>query len=246
MKSRIATRAGIWILASVVGVPLAALAQVTVSDTTFANADWTLNVFPGGNGGSVTATQVTAGSNFLRSISDTVNGTPSIILGTHIYTPFTYTPSASGPIVSLNYSENAICLSGCFGQGQSTGPAVRQGGVLYVYNGFLITDPTTTFHPLSLGGLTATDFARVAVTATTLFDNTQHPDFSGAGGPIQFGFFRANGSGPSVGYTLVGGIDDWQVTVNATITAVPTLNPLAMGGLVVLLAVAGILFLRRS
>lgn len=102
-----------------------ALGQVTVSDATFANADWTLNVFPGGNGGSVTATQVTVGSNFLRSISDTVNGTPSIILGTHIYTPFTYTPSTSGPIVTLNYSENAICLSVV--SGRDSPPAPRCG-----------------------------------------------------------------------------------------------------------------------
>jgi hypothetical protein len=248
MKSSMATRAGVLILASLTGVPLVALAQANVSDTTFANADWTLTIFPGGNGGTVTASQSTVGPNFIRSVSDTVNSFQSIILGTHIYGPFTYNPGTSGAIASLSYSENAICLSGCFGNGQSTGPAILQGGNLYVYTGvFFITGPSTSFHPLSLSGLTAADFARVLVTGTTYFDNTQHPDFSGAGGPIQVGFFRANGALVSGGYTLVAGIDDWQVTINPVgITAgVPTLSPFAMGGLALLLAVAGILFLRR-
>jgi hypothetical protein len=250
MKSSMTTRAGICILASVLVVPLAALSQTTFSDATFANADWTLTVFPGGNGGSVIATQATVGSNFIRSVSDTVNNFQSIILGTHIYGPFTYNPGTSGAIASLSYSENAICLSGCFGNGQSTGPAIVQGGVHYVYTGFLITGPSTTFHPLTLSGLTAADFARVLVTGTTYFDNTQHPNFSSAGAPIQVGFFRANGALVSSGYTLEAGIDDWQVTISpaaaTTAAVVPTLNPFAMGVLALLLAVAGILFLRRS
>ncbi len=240
------SKAGIWILASAIGLPVVALAQATVADTTFADANWTLTIFPAGNGGSVTANQATIGSNFIRSVSDTVNGTPSTILGTHIYTAFTYNPATSGPITTLGYSESAICLAGCFGQGQSTGPAVLQGGNLYIYTGVLITGPSTSFHTVSASGLTSADFARVAVTTTTLFDNTQHPDFSGAGAPIQFGFYRANGSGPSPGYTLVAGIDDWQLAINAAPVTVPTLNPYAMGGLVLLLAVAGVLFLRRS
>lgn len=248
MKSLMTARAGILILASVSGVPLVALAQTTVSDATFANADWTLNVFPGGNGGSVIASQATIGPNFIRSVSDTVNNFQSIIVGTHIYGPFTYNPGTSGAIVSLSYSENAICLSGCFGNGQSSGPVIVQGGFHYVYTGFLITGPSTSFHPLTLSGLTAADFARVLVTGSTYFDNTQHPDFSTAGGPIQVGFFRANGALVSSGYTLVGGIDDWQVTITAaaaTAAAVPTLSPFAMAGLALLLAVAGILFLRH-
>lgn len=248
MKSTIAARTGILILALVAAVPLGALAQVSVTDGTFTNADWTLTVFPGGNGGTVTASQATIGPNFIRSVSDTVNGTPSLILGTHIYTPFTYNPGVSGPITALSYSESAICLAGCFGQGQSTGPAILQGGNLYVYTGFLITGSSLSFHPLSLSGLTSADFAKVLVTGTTYFDNTQNPNFSSAGAPIQFGFFRANSSGPSSGYTLVAGIDDWQVTFSAGSTAagVPTLSPFSMGGLALLLALAGILFLRRA
>ncbi len=239
------TRAGIWILASVVGLPVAALAQASVSDTTFADANWSLTVFQGGGGGVVTAGQTTVGSDFIRSVSDALNNN-SILSSASIYTPFTYNPGASGQITSLSYSENAICLNGCFGQGQSTGPALSQGGVLYAYNGSLITGPSTSFHNLSLSGLTSADFARLINSAspTVFLDNTQHPDFSGSGAPIQFGFLRANSAtGP---YTLVAGINDWAITINAAPSTVPTLNPFAMGGLVMLLAVAGVLFLRRS
>ncbi|MEO8431178.1 MAG: hypothetical protein ABI592_06675 [Acidobacteriota bacterium] len=232
-------------MASFLALPLGALA-VTVSDTTFADANWTLTVFPAGTGGAVVAGQSTVGLDFIRSVSDTVNLGPSLILGTHIYTPFTYNPASSGPITTISYSENAICLSGCFGQGQSTGIALLQGGNLYVSTVFLITGPSTSFHPVAASGLTAADFARVAVTATSFFDNTLHPDFSASGAPIQFGFYRANSAGAGVNYTLVAGIDDFSLAINPAPTTVPTLNPFAMGGLVLLLAVAGVLFLRRS
>jgi hypothetical protein len=250
MSSSNVIRMAISILGIYLGSVGTALAQsASISDSTFADANWTLSVFPAGNGGSVTANQTTIGGNPLRSVSDTVNTTLSTILGVHIYTPFTYQPAVSGAIASLNYSESAICLAGCFGQGQSTGPAVLQGGVLYGYNGFLITGPGTSFQTLSLSALTATDFSRVAVTTTTLFDDTQHPNFSAGGAPIQFGFFRANGSGPSTGYTLVGGIDDWQIAVVTGVSAapaiIPTLDPTAMAALALILAISAALLLRR-
>lgn len=237
----------------IVGVlPGLALAQgATVADATFVDANWSLTVFPAGNGGSVGASQTTISGNPLRSVNDTVNGTPSVILGTHIYTPFSYNPAVSGPISTVSYSESAICLSGCFGDGQSTGPALLQGGILYIYNVTLVTGPGTTFAPLALTGLAAASFSQVAVTTTGLF-NDVHPDFSSNGAPIQFGFFRANGSGPSAGYSLVGGIDNWQVTVTAAApqpTAapadIPALGPMAISGLGLLLVLAGIPYLRR-
>jgi hypothetical protein len=232
---------------SILFVSLIAAGQ-TVTDTTFANSDWTLTVFPAGTGGAASATQGSNGGNFFRTITDTVNLGPSLILDTHIYTPFTYNPAVSGPIANINYSEDAFCVSGCFGQGQSTGPALIQGGNLYVFNGFLITGPLTTTQTLTASGLTAASFAKVAVTPTSYFDNTQHPDFSTAGAPIQFGFLRANSAGVGVAYTLTAAIDNWRITITpaAATAVVPTLNPFAMGGLILMLAVAGVLFLRRS
>ena len=224
-------------------------AAQSISDSTFADANWTLTQFPGGGGGSAVAGQASSGGNFYRTIADQVN-TGGLILDTNIYTPFTYDPSVSGPIAAISYSEDVFCVAGCFGAGQSTGPALTQGGFTYVFNGSLITGPSGTSHPISANGLTAANFAKVAnVTATSYFDNSQHPDFSAAGAPIQFGFLRANSAGPSSGYTLTAASDNFQLNITpgaAAVAAVPTLNPLAMGALVLMLGIAGLLFLRRG
>ena len=90
------------------------------------------------------------------------------------------------------------------------------------------------------------------VTPTTLFDNTQHPNFSAGGAPIQFGFFRANGTGVNGGaYTLAAGIDNWQITLiaaapPAAVVAVPALGPIELGVLAGILALLALVYLRRA
>jgi hypothetical protein len=232
-----------------------ALAQ-TVSDGTFLDANWALTQATAGLGGSSTAAQVATGGNpgSYRNVTDTLNAAPpgsqTVVLSTSIYTPFTYNPSVSGPIASLNYSEDAECTGGCFGQGQSTGPAVQQGGNLYILNSQLITGPGTTWANHTLSGLTSADFSIVSVTPTSLFDNSQHPNFSAGGGPIQFGFFRANGTGISGGaYTLSAGIDNWQITIAAgpsASTTVPTLNQWSLVALALMVALIGLALTRRE
>ena len=230
----------------------------TVSDGTFLDVNWSLNQFTAGNGGSSTAAQVLAGGNpgAFRNVTDALNAAPAgsqtIVLSTSIYTLFTYNPAVSGAITSVNYNEDAACTGGCFGQGQSTGPALRQGANLYILSSStVITGPSATWtaHPLS--GLTASDFGLVNVTPTTLFDNTQHPNFSAGGAPIQFGFFRANGTGVNGGgYTLSAGIDNWQVTVVAAAVAaaspVPTLSEWAVVLLAFAVALIGFAWTRRT
>lgn len=190
-------------------------AAITVSDSTFANTDWTLTSFSSGNGGTATAAQVLSGGNpgAYRSVTDTLNsgGTPSVVLAASIYSPFTYNPAVSGAIASVDFSEDAACISGCFGSGQSTGPALLQGGVIYVLgSSSVITGPGSTFLNHSLSGLTALDFGAVSLTGFTFTDNTVHPNFSAGGAPIQFGFLSSNGTGPGgIGYTLTAGVDNW-------------------------------------
>ena len=107
-------------------LPTYAAAQ-TVTDSTFLNANWIGTQFVSGNGGASTGLQVVAGGNPgpYRNVTDQLNAAPAgsqtIVLSTHIYAPFTYDPSASGAIGSLDYSEDAACTAGCFGAGQSTG-----------------------------------------------------------------------------------------------------------------------------
>lgn len=235
-------------------------AAAVVSDATFANTDWTLTQFNAGNGGLVTGAQVASGGNpgSFRNVTDQLNAAPAgsetIVLSTNIYTPFTYNPSTSGAIATLDYTEDAACTGGCFGAGQSTGPALLQGGNLYILSSStVITGPGAGWvtHPLS--ALTANDFGLVSVTPTTLSNPAQHPNFSAGAAPIQFGYFRANGTsvnGPA--YTLTAGIDNWQVTVNtatappvANSTPVPTMGFWQLAALVGLLATFGLVYARR-
>jgi hypothetical protein len=239
----------------VVGVLLAsnASAAVTVSDSTFLDANWNLTQFLGGTGGSVAAGQVVSGGNpgAFRNVTDTLTGGGvGIVLGTSIYTPFTYSPTVSGAIGSLNYTEDAACTSGCFGQGQSTGPALLQSGNLYILgSSTVITGPGAAWATHALSGLTALDFGRVNVSATTIVDNTQHPDFSASGAPIQVGFFRANGTGAGGGgYTLAAGIDNWQITIAQAgpAAAIPTLGAMEIALLAIAIGLLGLLSARRT
>ena len=251
-----ATAAAFLILAAL--IPTGALAQ-TVSDGTFLDTDWTGTQFVAGNGGTSTGAQVLAGGNpgSYRNVIDALNAAPvgsqTIVLSTHIYTPFTYTPSVTGAIGSLNYAEDAACTAGCFGAGQSTGPALLQGGNLYILgSSTVITGPGAAWSPHTLNALTALDFGLVSVTPTTIVDNTQHPNFSAGGAPIQFGFFRANGTGVNGGaYTLAAGIDNWQITLAAALppnasVAVPAVGPIELGVLAGILALFALVYLRRS
>ena len=250
-------------IATIVALSSPVAAQ-TVSDSTFLDADWALTQFTTPGGGTDTAAQSLSGGNpgAFRNVTDALNaaGGPSlngVVLSTSIYTPFTYNPGISGAISSLAYSEDAACTSGCFGQGQSTGPAVQQGSNLYIFSSSsVITGPSATWtnHPLS--GLTAVDFGLVNVAAdgSSFFDNTQHPNFSGGGAPIQFGFFRANGTSLGGGaYTLTAGIDNWQITIGAApppppviLTPVPTLSAWALAALAMVITLIGFACTRRA
>ena len=230
-----------------------------VSDSTFLDANWTLATFFAGNAGSVIAAQsgVIGNPAPSRVVSDTVGAAPSIstesvIMGVSIYTSFTYDPAVSGAIGTINYSEDAACTAGCFGQGQSTGPALLQGANMYILSSStVVTGPALTWANHSLTGLTAADFGLVRVMSNgTLFDNTNHPNFS-AGAPIVFGFFRANGTGVSgPGYTLSAGIDNWQVTIAAAglpaAAAVPTLGGWVLALLAFGIALTGFAWTRRA
>jgi hypothetical protein len=247
------------ILATLISMHATAQTAV-VSDSMFLNADWTLSQFFIGNAGTVTAAQDLAIGNPApsRIVTDTVGAAPSpitesIVLGASIYTPFTYNPAVSGAIAFLNYTEDAACTSGCFGSGQSTGPAVLQGGNVYILiSSSVITGPGLAFANHALSGLTAADFGLVNLTtAGGIADTTQHPNFSAGGAAMQFGYFRANGSSNGgAGYTLAAAIDNWQVSIFATAplassVAVPTLGALELAVLAGVLSLLGFAYLRR-
>jgi hypothetical protein len=199
----------------------AARADTVFTDDTFSPTNWTLSVFSFLSGGSVTAAQEQSGGNpgEYRRIMNTVNGGSafSTVYGFHKNVGAVYLPKTQGPIGWIDYSEDSILLIG-FGEGQGGGAALEQGGQVYVAGSFITPEDAWTHK--SLSNLCATCFVRLDPSAPFGVDATSHPDFSGTGGSIAFGFLRSNSSaGGGTGYTIDGGIDNWEVAVRTPLLA---------------------------
>lgn len=191
--------------------------MVIFADSEFAPGDWTLEYFfELGAGGTTTAQQQGSGGNpgAYRMITNTVFQAPpyAAVSGFHAYRLGTYDPASQGAILMIDYSEDAIMISGG-GAGQAAGPALRQGDLIYLCH-FSTPEPHWTKHLLV--GLTSEDFYVRGYPDL-------HPDFSEQGAPIEFGFWRGN-STYSSGYTIVGGIDNWSMTLHTT-GPTPTIAP---------------------
>lgn len=198
---------------------LAPAATITLQDGVFQNADWTTSVEIINGGGSVIGFQVASGGNptTFRRIENTLNsaigtGVSNTVLGFHRFAGGVYDPSVGGPIMSLAYSEDSQRISGGV---QACGLALRQGGVVYYGPGFLTPTAFGTWVTTSQPALTAAQFDALAA-------GVQNPDFSVAGAPIEFGFYRSNSTSTGGGGgTTYGGIDNWNVvlTVDAAVPA---------------------------
>ena len=196
------------------------------TDGDFMPTDWEIVVFSfrssGGAfpGGAVTASQEPGGyPGTLRKVNDSIIAAPSAseyssTWGVHLRSGAVWDPMTQGPIGTLDYDEDAL-LFAPNGDGQLTGLAIRQGGVVYVHPVGVTPDVAWTHKRKA--GITAANLYELNGTGQVF---TSHPDFSASGAPIQFGFLRANsnGNGGSA-YTLSGAIDNWQVRVNLTCTS---------------------------
>lgn len=186
---------------------------VTFSDATFTPADWTVTVETLNLGGSVSVSQVATGGNpgAFRRINDVLasalgQGFSNSVFGFHARNGATWTPSVQGAIAALAYSEDAYRYAGS--GVQANGVALRQGGVIYYGPGSVTPGTTGVWQNYAWTGLTAANFDALA-------PGVQNPDFSLAGGPIQFGFYRANSTSVGgSGATISGGIDNWNVTID--------------------------------
>lgn len=210
----VATVLSIFALALGASAPGAA----TFSDGTFAPADWSVAVQGLNLGGSVNASQVASGGNpgLFRRIDNVLNsaiGQPfsNSVFGFHAYAPAVWNPSVDGTIVTLDYSEDAFRFAGS--GVQANGIALRQGGVIY-YGPSSVTPSTTgVWQPYSWTALVAANFDALPA-------GVQNPDFTATGGPIEFGFFRANSTSVGGGgSTVSGGIDNWSVTIHPAVTS---------------------------
>jgi hypothetical protein len=185
------------------------------SDKTFTNTDWELATEPSGNGGTVTAQQVRIGGfpGAFREVSITLNA-PDAMNGSQAVgfsgkLTAIYSPQTAGAIASVDFGAFAKMLAGQ-GLGHRVGVALRQNGKLYYAFTPANFTPELAFTAKEQDSLTAADFSSLA---------DEHPDFSAAGGAIEFGFFNANSApaGSTAGTRTVG-IDNWTVIVHPLIS----------------------------
>lgn len=184
------------------------VAQAT--DQTFDDNTWDEILDIGGAGGTGGAGHVSyngqAGAD-IRRINITVNGGGQVAVFS-IKRNFGYFPSSDGRIVSIDYSEDSILMSGG-GNGQYSAPALRQNGKYYtlVPGGKAFTTPDLAWTRHTLTGLREDDFR-------TLASASDHPDFSSSGSRIDVGFMRLHSvPGGGAQETKIGGIDNWTITI---------------------------------
>lgn len=196
-------------LCLVAGSPARIPAQtLRFSDTSFQDTDWTVTAEGVNLGGSAARRHMSGGGpqGPWGEVTNTVTsavGQPfaNWVYAFHARTGAVCDPKLRGPIVSIDYSEQAT------GPVMWCGFAVRQGGTVYYGPGYY-SSQFVVWGTTELNGMTAESFDALA-------PGIQRPDFSLAGAPIELGFFRASWTavgGP--GGTYVGGVDTWQVRVH--------------------------------
>jgi uncharacterized protein (TIGR03437 family) len=102
-----------------------------------------------------------------------------------------YRPAIDGPLTAIDYSEDARFFEGKpGGSGHETGPALRQGGRIYVYR-TLFTETPNVWKTVSRNGITSAAFVELkANDSRGIFDPSSRPDFTDRGGDITFGYWR--------------------------------------------------------
>jgi hypothetical protein len=123
----------------------------------------------------------------------------------HLFTGGTYNPSQQGAITTLDYSEDRIILGAPFaGAGVASWFILVQNNQTFERASSPNVFANTGWQSATLTGLRASDFAP-----------GPGPNFSSTGGPIQFGYRRANtNDSPTAQYVLTHGIDNWKVVVH--------------------------------
>jgi hypothetical protein len=190
-------------------------ATAIASDDVFDDNNWDSELQVFGNGGTGGASHVRfngqEGADY-RRVDLTANsaegsGSAAQVAIFSIKRSTAYFPSSDGAIVSINYSEDSILISGG-GNGQYSAPALRQDGKLYtlVPGGGAFATPEQVWTPHSLSNLRQNDFR-------TLASASEHPDFSRTGTRIEVGFMRLHTvPAGSPGGKRLGGIDNWRLT----------------------------------
>ncbi|MBS0187454.1 MAG: hypothetical protein JSS51_05260 [Planctomycetes bacterium] len=201
LANRCPARLAALVLAGIAGSALAGN-TVVISDSNFANSDWTLTNF--GNRVATGAQTPLGLVGTGREVSHPLNGSSNVQVFHKFNTAAGEIKPANGAIVSLDFAIQYRFVSGVGSNGHQLGFALEQGGIAYR----TATAPTGisgAWTVRTTTGLTAADFTRYDGQAG-------NPDFSTAGAPIRFGFRSSNGNAGSSVSQIVR-YDDFSVSV---------------------------------
>ena len=193
---------------------------VIISDGTFNDEDWTIFQVESVGGTSHTVQQAPTGGNpdAFRSMTHNLPPQPpdtlAEIMVTHLYLGNSYDPGLQGAIDHIDYAEDGKMLSLPWPDAHSiTYLALVQANRLFLSNDFIDFIGNTTWQSDTLTNLMASDFAADD-------GSGDQPDFSAAGGVIQFGYTRFNTRTETLppvpsNQDLVyeHGLDNWSVTI---------------------------------
>ena len=182
--------------------PAACNNPVVIEDRFNLDAGWTTTAVPNNaNSSSVVAFQATGGNaGGYRQMQHLFTGAGSITVY-HNYVAMTYDPSTQGAIDLFNYSEDEIELNPPFvGAAVGAGISFTQGGIP---NLVLLRPPAGAFTNTVWETTTRMDL-----------DKSDFPglNFTSTGGPITFGYYRANTNNAGA-LTVTHGIDNWKVEI---------------------------------
>ena len=209
-----ASSAGAVVLACALALPAAGQ---SFSDSEFASADWTISKIVDttpGTAAACSATQNSVGNpGNCRSISHAWQITgPGVSIGfAHLRQGVSISPSALPGIVAIEWSLQASCDSAPYVGAVAFGPVLRQNGKWFTSSGgaAIVGRGWTNLGGVALAG----DWIEAG-------GGSGKPDFSPAGGPIEIGFYSANGgSGTTLSLSALARVDNFSIRLRRTCPA---------------------------
>jgi hypothetical protein len=190
-------------LVTALAVASSATAQVVIEDSDFQFANWENFLFGGNGSGGTVGFRIPAGGNpgAYRQLQLTVQANGSI--GSANFFIEEYDPAVRGAIQELTFSDSWLFVDRF--DANAGGYAVLQDDRIYLSAEPFVFQTIGVWGEHSLEGLTAASFLPVG-------GGSRRPDFTSAGSPIRFGFWRSFFATPAL-TTTRHGIDNFRVVI---------------------------------
>ena len=188
------------------------MAEYHIRDETFSPGNWSVvKIVDGLGDGTASAGQGSGGNpGPYRKILHEWGGPGNIISG-HLSVGSWYNPAEQGGIISLDFSYDLFLFDGGSSNAVAYRPLLFQDNIYFQYTG---GKAHNALEPKWISfiskDLTADSFSAIG-------NQSQHPDFSKSGSPIQFGILAGNGRDYEGRTATDSGVDNWVVTIYATL-----------------------------